>query len=194
VSPFAQYSGGVAMAGHLERGRADTVRVVAIMVGLLFVVGSALVLSGAVVFAGLAWTGKLDEVAGNGEGGDGDPTHIRDTGVIKPGVIEARERRRPAGGSTPTDAEEPAPEAPKPQPVVVNIQQGVFFHEVEVSCPDGFRGRARVSNNRATIQSVSPGQECRVTFKGGQPAQTNIYAGQTIACTFAPTNCVVTAR
>ena len=191
ASPFAQYSDGVEMAGHLERGRADTVRVVAIMAGLLFVVGSAMVLSGAAIVAGLAWTGQLDEMAA-GDQTDGDPTHIRDTGLIKRGTIEAPQRRRSSGGSGGAAPEAaPEPEAPKPAPVTVKIPPGIMFHEVEVSCPSGWRGRSRVSGNQATVKNVPPSMECRLTFKGGQPAQTKVFAGQTISCTFDPTKCMV---
>ncbi|MFT4624008.1 MAG: hypothetical protein ACI8PZ_002664 [Myxococcota bacterium] len=189
VSPFAQYTDGVEMAGHLERGRADTVQVVAIMAGLLFVVGSAMVLSGAVVFAGLAWTGTLEGVTAAGDGTD-DPTHIRDTGIVRRGVIEAPQtRRRTGGGAAPAPDAAPVVEAPQPAPVTVIIQGGVMFHEVEVSCPSGWRGRSRVSGDRSTVKDVPPNMECRLTFKGGVPAQTKVYAGQTISCSFTPLNC-----
>ena len=156
--------------------------VIAIVGGLAFMVGSAVVVLVAVLIVGLFLTfGPGSQLAKKDDDG---PEHIRDTGVAEVGPA------RPGGGG---GRGGPAPEelvasGPDVGPATVYIPPDALFHSLEVNCPGGFRGRAKFKNGKATVHNVPPDERCVVTFQGSTYVKDWISGHQTKMCTqFDPT-------
>jgi len=164
-------------------------RVLAIVTFLIGTMGVAALLALIVVGAGW-WYSQMGEgtIAANDED---EQRHLIDTDAATEEEIAAATKARPRSGGGGNAAEpDPEPEVPKPAPVTVIVPPDVLFHSIEIRCPSGFARRGEFSSQRATVTAVPPGELCTVTFQGSQPAKTKVRAGQTVSCTFAPTNCV----
>ena len=76
-------------------------------------------------------------------------------------------------------------------PITIEVPDDVFFHSLEINCPDaGIRRRASFRRNKASTSGVPIAEECTVTFQGSEPAKTTIRGGQRKKClNFNPTDC-----
>jgi hypothetical protein len=199
TSPFAQFTAKPEeLHGHADRSRSDSVRIVAILVALVLVVGVGSILAIGGTILGLHMTGTIDAAelaAGIGGGGDGangkgDGKHIKDTGEQAPDIEIIKRGGGGGGGGGAAPEPEPEVRGPDPAPVSVTVPDTILFHELEVSCSgSSFRSRAKFRGSSARVNNVPPNEICIATFKGSQPATTKVRAGDNLNCTFNPTYC-----
>ncbi len=184
-----------------ELERAQSMRVFAIVGGLLVLVMGALAVCVILVVAAVLWapgaSPPADRVAGSPVPGPSvEPRDDEEPEPIPPPPTAAP--RPPSGPRTPRPSPSPsAPATPAPPPpsatgtVTVNIPPGVTFTGVEVSCNDGsFRERGSFVGTTASVGNVPSGVDCYAIFKGGFPTKTRVRAGQTVSCSF-PNNVAV---
>ena len=194
ASPFSGYAPTADELAHAAAAGAESSnQVAAIVLGMGFVLSVATVLVLIILGIGLfAWSQSQnnDGVAD----GDGDPKgHIRDTAVGKIKDPQPRAAPRPGPGGGEPDPEDPeAPVvAPTTGPVSITVPEKVFFHSLEINCPDaGIRRRAKFRGRKASTTGVPINEDCAVTFQGSEPAKTYISGGQDKDCvSFNPTEC-----
>jgi len=179
LSPFVRFApSSEEMHQEADRRRDDSLGLLAIIGGLVFMVASAAVVAIAVLLVGLWVTTRP---GGQLAGGDGDAGHIRDTGMAEVGPA----RPGPAGpGPGPgPDGEDPLATGPGPGPATLIIPPDALFFTVELNCPGGFRSRAKFKKGKAVVYNVPPDERCTVTFQGSTYAKTYISGHQTKVCT-----------
>jgi hypothetical protein len=192
-APFATYGPDARqMAGQVEGSRSQSMGVLAIVGGLLFMTVSVVIVALVVLLVSffVFQVTRDDELAGK-DGGKN--RQIRDTGSEEP--IQ-RER---GGGShvagDPGDRTVGDPNAgPPPGPATVTVPNEMMFLSIEVNCPGGYRSRGKFKRISADMMSASvydvPSDEsCVVTFQGSEPAKANISGNQSKICKFNPTEC-----
>jgi hypothetical protein len=197
ASPFAAYApDSRIMNAHAEQARSQSFGLVAIVGGLVFMVGAAVVITLVVVIALFFVRDELGEViAGKG---DKDPKHVTDTGFVR--EIEQPQPGRGPRVADPVDPDDPNrvrdPRlGPPPGPATIIVSTSMFFHTIEVDCPGGYRNRGKFRKDaggqtmRATVPNVPGDEKCTVTFQGSEPAKTYVSGNQTKQCTFNPTQC-----
>ena len=151
------------MHQEADRRRDDSLGLVAIVGGLIFMLASAAVVALAVLLVGL-WVSTRGE--GELAGGAGDPEHIRQ------------------GGPAPeVDTDDPLATGPGPGPATLIIPPDALFFTVEINCPGGYRGRGKFKKGKAVVYNVPPDERCTVTFQGSTFAKTYISGHQTKMCT-----------
>jgi serine/threonine protein kinase len=178
--------------------RAQSYRVFAVVLGLIFMVLSVLVvtvtITVGVVMYGARDTGPKDSqlTVGQPLPPPPPPADTGDRVPDPPPVVSNPKPPRPGGGTAPA----PRPTGPKPPPpppppsadpaqATVSLAPGSPpFTAVEVRCQvSGFRDRADFVGGTAKIPGV-PREECDVFFKGGPPAKARISGGQSKTCSF----------
>lgn len=190
LSPFQKFAPSSDQLGGAAAARSgESVQVLAIVMGLVFMVAATVVVVALLV--GVTWWTVGDQIA-DGRLAELIPgeDHIKDTDVAE---IIVKPKPRPAGGAAPKaedPAPEPVPQAPTTGSGTIQINGDVLFHSIEVNCPTGgIRTRADFRNNAATVYGIPLKEDCTVTFQGGQPARATLRGGQTKSCTFNPTLC-----
>lgn len=192
-SPFSGYAPTAQeLAASADAGAESSNQVAAIVMGMGFVSVAAMLVVSLILCAGLFYWNQAQQNDGIAAA-DKDKGHIRDTGVA-PEIIR---RKTGGGGGGPGkpvgdgEEEEPAPAAPTVAPVVITVPEHVFFHSLEINCPDnGMRLRGRFRGRKVTVQDVPIREECIVTFQGSEPAKTVAHGGQRLDCvSFNPTEC-----
>ena len=179
LSPFVRFApSSDQMHQEADRRRDDSLGLLAIIGGLLFMLASAAVVALAVLLVGL-WvtTRNTGELAGGKDGME----HIRDTGLAEVGPA-----RGGPGGPGPgpgPDDEELIATGPGPGPATLLIPPDALFFTVEINCPGGFRSRAKFKKGKATVYNVPHDERCTVTFQGSTYAKTYISGHQTKMCT-----------
>ena len=196
-APFAGYGPDSRLiAGAVEGSRAQSMGVLAIVGGLVFMVGSVVVVA---IVALLVALFVFDaQLPGTRLAGDEiKDRHIRDTGFANPVQPE------PGGGAgrapgDPGDRTVADPNAgPPPGPATVIVPDEMMWFSIEVNCPGGYRGRGKFRPHstkgwmKATAHNVPGDEKCTVTFQGSEPAKTYVTGNQTLQCTFNPTECHV---
>lgn len=191
-SPFAAYAPDAdAMGAHTAEARSQSVGVIAIVAGLLFVMAGGLAAAMLMAIGVYIARDEISEVILEDDRG-----HQIDTGHAGP--IKRAEPRpgRVGGGRKGSPGAAPEPVGPQPGPATIIVSTEKLFHSFEIDCPMNkfsARGRFRKDSGgqtmRATVNRVPPGESCRVTFQGGEPATTRISAHETKQCTFNPTAC-----
>lgn len=182
-SPFSTYApSSDQMQLEAERRREDSLGVIAIVGGLAFMVGSALVVVLAVLIVGLFVHFTRDEqVAGADQP---DLGNVLDTAVA---AVGPEEGRGPGKGPGPAE-DDPLASGPDVGPATVYIPADAMFHSMEVNCPGGFRGRAKFKKGKATVYNVPADERCVATFQGSTYVKDWISGHQTKMCTqFEPT-------
>lgn len=183
-SPFGRFAPSAdEMHREADKRRDDSLGLVAIVGGLLFMMASAAVVAVAVLLVGLWVTTR-----GGGDlaGATDDADHIRDTGMAEVGP--ERRKAAPAGPAPEEEVDDPLATGPQPGPATLIIPPEALFFTVEINCPGGFRGRGKFKNGKATVYNVPPDEKCTVTFQGSTFAKTYISGHQTKMCTqFEPT-------
>jgi len=178
-SPFGRFApSSEEMHQEADRRRDDSLGLVAIVGGLIFMLASAAVVALAVLLVGL-WVSTRGE--GELAGGAGDPEHIRDTGLAEVGP--ERERVRQGGPAPEVDTDDPLATGPGPGPATLIIPPDALFFTVEINCPGGYRGRGKFKKGKAVVYNVPPDERCTVTFQGSTFAKTYISGHQTKMCT-----------
>ncbi len=196
-SPFSGYAPTAdELAQSAAAGAESSNQVAAIVLGMGFVLSVASILVLIIIGAGLfAWTQVVDnDGVADGDEGKG---HVIDTAVADE-IIKQKPGYKPKpGGAAPDpddpDAPPPEPSAPTVGPVTITVPEHVFFHSLEINCPDaGIRRRASFRGRRASTTGVPISEDCVVTFQGSEPAKTTIRGGQNKDCvSFNPTECRV---
>lgn len=180
-----QPMGGIAP----EESRAESMRVFAIVLALVSLAAMVLVVAiAAILFGAWRYSDAGDaEIAANGEAAS-----VKDTGDDSPLVIQRREQRTQRATTTAAPVAEAPVEAPPAfGPLTVSIPEGVKVDYVEVTdC--GVRERAQFNGKTtATIQKVPTDKDCKLFFRGGEPAQfSKVRGGMTLSCTFRSTTAV----
>ncbi len=191
-SPFANYApGSVDLARDAAVGTESSNQILAIVGGLGFMLVMGIVTIIAILMIGLfTWSQQDDGLASTDPD---DPGHIRDTDDI-PDIIDIQPKPRSGPRAGPDGGDPDAPAEPVPittGPISIEIPKSVFFHSLEINCPDaGISRRATFRNRKASTSGVPIGEECMVTFQGSEPAKTTIHGGQNKICvSFNPTEC-----
>ncbi len=192
-SPFVPYGpGSHVMAGDADRAHSQSMGVLAIIGGLLFMVGAAVVTVGLMV---LAWMFLVDKVPDTTVSTDAPRGHVQDTGVASPVPIPEPGGGVGAGVAPPVDDKDPPDfAAAQVGPATIIVPDTMLFHSIELNCPGGIRtrGKFRPYNEtelKATAQRVPADERCVVTFQGSEPARTHISGNHTLTCTFNPVVC-----
>jgi hypothetical protein len=176
--------------------RAQSYRVFAVVLGLMFMVSSVLVVVAILTVYGVyvmnqAEDPKPVDVVVTPPPAPRTPV---DTGLPEPPAPKLQPRPRPNPRPQPVAPVAPVPEvAPTdPGPVTIALGPGSpAFTSVEVVCPtENFRERGSFSGGSATVPSV-PRVDCTAYFKGGPPAKAKVSGGDSKSCTFvgAAANC-----
>lgn len=185
ASPFQRFAPSAEqLATAAEARSADSLQVMAIVFGMIFMLGSALAIVGVVVGVGIyTMTDLMDDALADA---DSDGTiHIVDTDAVEEIV-----KKTPTGTWKQEEPTAPVPQGPTRGPGTILIDGDILFHSVEINCPrSGIRARAPFRNNAATAQGLPLDEECIVTFQGSQPARASLRGNQRKHCTFNPTNC-----
>jgi hypothetical protein len=188
-NPFV-VAGPVPMGGIApEESRAESMRVFAIVLALVSLAAMVLMVAVAAILFG-AWRYTEAEVAtvAQNAGEDG----VKDTGDQDPLVIERKVKTTPRASTTTTTAATAPVEAPPAfAPLTVTVPADYKVTYVEVTdC--GVRERAEFGGKTtATIQKVPTDKDCKLFFRGGEPAQFNkVRGGMTLSCTFKSTTAV----
>lgn len=192
-SPFSGYAPSAdELARHAQAGAESSNQVAAIVLGMGFVLTVMGVVVVLILLVGLfVWNQAVDDDGIADAGGKKD--HILDTGVGDE-IVEKKPGGGKGGGPA-APGEEPAPApvdaAPTTGPVTLEVPEHVFFHSLEINCPDAnIRRRASFRGRRASTTGVPLNEDCTVTFQGSEPAKTTIRGGQTKVCvSFNPTDC-----
>lgn len=193
-SPFSGYAPTAdELAKAAAAGAESSNQVAAIVLGMGFVISVMTVLVLILIGIGIfAWT-QTQPDDGLADADDDGKGHIRDTAV---GVIATPAPKKGGGSSKPADPDDPdAPDAPPAPPttgpISISVPEGVFFHTLEINCPDAqIRRRAKFRGRTAKTDGVPITEDCMVTFQGSQPAKTFIRGGEHKECvTFNPTEC-----
>jgi len=178
ASPFVRFApSSEEMQGEADRRREDSLGLLAIIGGLVFMVSSVAVVALAVLIVGL-WVATR----GGGDLADNDDglEHIRDTGLARVGP--APTGPGPGGPGPGPDGDDPLATGPGPGPATLIIPPDALFHTVEINCPGGFRDRSKFRRGKATVYNVPPDERCTVTFQGSTYAKTWISGHQTKVC------------
>jgi len=188
--PFASFAPVAEdLTSSVAQSRSDSHQVVAIVFGMMFMVGAAtvvLVVGGAAVL--YTYSVTVGDGALTGIGDKDDVEHIRDTADPTTEIIK-QPRPRPKAPGVPEEVA-PEPVVPTIGDATIIVPKDRLFHSIEVKCQAaGIRTRADFRNAKATARGLPLNEDCRVTFQGSLPATTNIRGGQTKTCTFEPTNC-----
>ncbi|HHO49574.1 MAG TPA: hypothetical protein ENK18_01595 [Deltaproteobacteria bacterium] len=189
-SPFAAYAPDAStMGAHTAEARSQSVGVIAIVAGLLFVMAGGMAAALLMAVGVYIARDEISEAILDDEQG-----HQFDTGsgapILPPPPPPRTGRGGHGGGVAPAQ-----PTGPRPGPATITVSSEKLFHSFEIDCPmNNFsaRGRFRKGGGEtmtATVRNVPPGESCRVTFQGGEPATTRISAYETKQCTFNPTIC-----
>ena len=181
------------MGGGSEGSRSQSMGVIAIVGGMVFMLGSVMVV---VLVVLLVWLFVLDgKLPGDiAKGGVEKDKHVRDTGFANPVQPEKGGGGRTVAGD-PGDRTIADPNAgPPPGPATVYVPSSMMFLSLEVNCPGGYRGRGKFRDAgkgemKATVQMVPGDEKCVVTFQGSEPAKTYVTGNQTVTCSFNPTEC-----
>jgi serine/threonine protein kinase len=177
--------------------RAQSYRVFAVVLSLMFMVFSVLIVTvmiavGVVVYGNQKEATKESLVVGNGP--PPPPPPPADTGerVPEPPPVVSNPKPAPrTGGGAPAVPKPatPKPAAPAPsgdpaQATITLAPGAPPFTSVEVRCQvSGYRDRADFVGGVAKVPGV-PREECDVFFKGGPPAKSRISGGQSKTCSF----------
>lgn len=195
AAPFAGYGPDSRLiAGAVEGSRSQSMGVLAIVGGLVFMVGAVAVVGIIALLVGL-FLFDLELPGGLASGDRIKDKHIRDTGFADP----IQQPQPGQGGRTPGDPGDRTvadPNAgPPPGPATLIVPDSMMWLSIEVNCPGGFRGRGKFRPHstkgwmKATAQNVPGDEKCTVTFQGSEPAKTYVTGNQTLQCTFNPTDC-----
>lgn len=177
-SPFGAYAPSAnEMHADAERRREASSGVMAIVGGLVFMVGTAAVAMLAALLVGLFLAFRPDrQLAGIDDG----LAPIVDTAVaaVGPG-------RQYGPGPAGPDGPEPDPAATGPQPgtATLIIPPDAMYHSVEVGCPSGFRGRGKFRKGKAKVYNVPSDERCTVTFQGSNYVKWWVSGNMTLVCT-----------
>lgn len=194
-SPFA--SNRPISASSVEPAAANSNRVLAIVVALLFSIGVGFVIVAFVLLFGFL-TFRPDQST-QGMAGVDPERHHRDTGVVEApdeAPVRTGGGRRSGGGAVASgdDASELFGGIGG-GPVTIHVQGpgADEYHGIEITCgiPGNrtFRERARFRNGRAHIALV-PAKKCRLNFQGHVPLKAWVVGGDTKTCVFKPSlNC-----
>ncbi len=178
-----------------EMHRAQSYRVFAIVIGLMFMVFTVLAVTVTLTVYGIYWYDKQPEQR------DKDltmapvaPPPPVDTGTRvapppppTPQPVQPKTPTGPKPPSQPRPPPEPAP-ATDPAAVSLTLQPGSPpFTSVEIKCPTGFRERGDFVGGKATVPNV-PREDCEALFKGGPPAKTRVTGGDSKSCSFVGGN------
>jgi serine/threonine protein kinase len=176
--------------------RAQSYRVFAVVLGLMFMVFSVLIVTVmivvGVVLYGNQQEGTKGELAITAPPPPPPPADTGERIPDPPPVVNNPKPPKPSGGTSPKPAT-PRPAAPAPPPApsgdpaqaTISLAPGSPpFTAVEVRCQvSGYRDRADFVGGVAKIPGV-PREECDVFFKGGPPAKARISGGQSKTCSF----------
>jgi len=190
LRPFASYAPESGELGDgMEQSQNDSRQVLAIVLGLLFMISAAAVVTVVVGAVGL-WTvnATLEDGIAGITGGDED--HLRDTGIVPGEIVKKKPRPRAVAPEEPVEEAPPVPVAPTTGDGTIIVPTDILFRSIEVNCPQsGIRTRASFIGGKATARGLPLSEDCIVTFQGSQPAKAQLRGGQTKTCTFDPTNC-----
>lgn len=195
LSPFQRFAPSADQLGGAAEARSgDSLQVMAIVGGLLFMVGAAAVVS--VLVIGVGWWTMGDMIEDGALAGLGDDlAHIGDTDVPEEILKKTPVGSKPKPGAAAPAGEEAAePEATGPVTGngTIILLQDKLFHSMEVNCPtSGIRTRANFRGGKATAYGLPTTEDCTVTFQGSEPAKATLRGNQTKACTFNPTQCLL---
>jgi hypothetical protein len=193
-APFAGYGPDAqAMAGQVDGSRSQSMGVLAIVGGLLFMAVSVAVIAVVVLLASLFWfqVTRDDTLASTDASKN---RQIRDTGSAEP-IRSGGGGGGGRGVGDPGDRTVGDPNAgPPPGPATVTVPTQMMFLSIEVNCPGGYRSRGkfkRISQDAmsATVYDVPSDESCVVTFQGSEPAKMTISGNQKKICKFNPTEC-----
>lgn len=178
LTPFGSYAPSAnEMHADAERRREASSGVMAIVGGLMFMVGTAVVALLAALFVGLFLAFRPDQQLA---GGAADGEDIVDTAVAEVGP-----GKQPLKGGPGPATPEPDPAATGPQPgtATLIIPPDAMYHSVEVSCPSGFRGRGKFRKGKAKVYNVPSDERCTVTFQGSNYVKWWVSGNMTMVCT-----------
>ncbi len=178
ASPFVTYAPSAhEMQADAKRRREASSGVMAIVGGLTFMVGSAVVALLAALLVGLFLAFRPDKQLA---GADDQLAPIVDTAIAEVGPGQQRPR---GPGPGPNDDPDPAATGPQPGTATLIIPRDAMYHSVEISCPSGFRGRGKFREGKAKVYNVPSDERCTVTFQGSNYVKWWVSGHMTLVCT-----------
>ncbi|MEZ4316713.1 MAG: hypothetical protein R3F61_04400 [Myxococcota bacterium] len=191
ATPFARNQ--VDFGSNAAPSSANSLRVVSIVFGLMFMLGAAGVAAVAILLLGLYGMGTGNLVAG--AGGNGKKAHVRDTGLVDDPELQKLQQRQAARKKAADDAAyDPNSElfgglGAGPVTVYVQGKGKEEYRGIEIICNQvNFRKRADIIGDKAHIDVV-PAARCRLVFQGNVPVKSWVTGGDTVRCTFEPIVC-----
>jgi hypothetical protein len=191
-TPFQVQAQGMTTAATDSTQRAQSNRVYAIILGVVGLVGIAIVVA---VWA--APDKKGEETAPTKQEvvlvtpPTTPPVEVPADPVIpqQPPPRSSSNKGAPKGESQPKATPPPAPSS-SPGPLTVTLQDASGISGVEVVCPSNFRQRVSLAGNSATVPNV-PVESCTLFFKGAVNAQYGPVRGnQRLSCRLAGSTAV----
>ncbi|MCB9676704.1 MAG: hypothetical protein H6737_16425 [Alphaproteobacteria bacterium] len=191
ATPFASHQ--VDFGSNAAPSSANSLRVITIVFGLMFMIGAAAVAGLAILMLGLFGIGGADLVAG--AGGKDKKEHLRDTGAVDDPNLQKLQQKKVAGAKAKAEAEyDPMKEmfgglGAAPVTVYVQGKGKEEYRNIEIICSQvGYRKRADIVADKAHIPIV-PAARCRLVFQGNVPVKSWVTGGDTVRCTFEPIVC-----
>jgi hypothetical protein len=191
ATPFASHQ--VDFGSNAAPSSANSLRVVSIVFGLMFMLGAAAVAAVAILLLGLFGMPGGDLIAG--VTGKDKKEHLRDTGLVEDPNLQKLKQNKVAGAKAKAEAEyDPMAEmfgglGAAPVTVFVQGKGKEEYRGIEILCSQvNYRKRAELVNDKAHIPIV-PAARCRLIFQGNVPVKSWVTGGDTVRCTFEPIVC-----
>jgi len=191
ATPFARNQ--VDFGSNAAPSSANSLSVVSIVFGLIFMLGAAAMAAVAMLAVGWYGMGRPNPLDGND--GLADKTHLRDTGAVAdPEIRKLRQQQRARATKNAEDNYDPMSDmfgGLGAGPVTVYTQGAgkERYRGIEIVCGQvSFRKRAPLVKDKAHIPIV-PAARCRLVFQGAVPVKSWVTGGDTVRCTFEPIVC-----